>query len=321
MIRLLQRDAQTVEEIAPDEDWVLPEDTVWIDLVDPTREEEALIEKQLKVELPTREDMSEIEATSRLYREGAATYLTVEVITGAAAETPRLAPVTFVLIRDRLITIRYAHPRAFSLFEATLAERGGALCSAGESVFLGLLDAIVDRVADILEAASDQVENLSNHIFQRPRRTARFEIILGKLGRWRGITAKVRNSLISLSRLLVYASVSPFIAEGEDEAVRIKSLQRDVASLTDHAGHLSGDITFLLDATLGMINIEQNGIIKFFSIAAVIFLPPTLVASYFGMNFKHMAEFDLPWGEPLALGLMVVAVVLPMLWFKRKGWL
>jgi magnesium transporter len=228
--------------------------------------------------------------------------------------------VTFVLVKDRLITIRYAHPRAFTLFEATLAERGGALCAAGEAVFLGLLDAIVDRVADILEAASDQVESLSNHIFERPRKTARFEIILGKLGRWRGITAKVRNSLISLSRLLVYASVSPFIAEGEDEEVRIKSLQRDVASLTDHAGHLSGDITFLLDATLGMINIEQNGIIKFFSIAAVIFLPPTLVASYFGMNFKHMAEFDLPWGEPLALGLMVVAVVLPMLWFKRRGW-
>lgn len=321
MIRLLQRDAQTVEEVTPGEGWTLPEQTVWIDLVEPTREEETLVEQLLKLELPTREDMSEIEATSRLYREGAATYLTVEVITGAAAETPRLSPVTFVLVRDRLITIRYAHPRAFALFEATLAERASVHCSTGEAVFLGLLDAIVDRVADILESASEQVENLSNHIFERPRRTARFEIILGKLGRWRGITAKVRNSLISLSRLLVYASVSPFIAEGEDDAVRIKSLQRDVASLTDHAGHLSGDITFLLDATLGMINIEQNGIIKFFSIAAVIFLPPTLVASYFGMNFKHMAEFDLPWGEPLALGLMVVAVVLPMLWFKRKGWL
>lgn len=321
MIRLLQRDAQTVEEVTPGEDWVLPEDTVWIDLVEPTREEEFLIEQQLKLELPTREDMSEIEATSRLYREGAATYLTVEVISGAAAETPRLTPVTFVLVRDRLITIRYAHPRAFTLFEATLAERAGVHCDSGESVFLGLLDAIVDRVADILEAASEQVENLSNHIFERPRRTARFEIILGKLGRWRGITAKVRNSLISLSRLLVYAAVSPFIAEGEEDEVRIKSLQRDVASLTDHAGHLSGDITFLLDATLGLINIEQNGIIKFFSVAAVIFLPPTLVASYFGMNFEHMAEFRLPWGEPLALGLMATSVVLPMLWFKRKGWL
>lgn len=320
MIRLLKRDAQVVEEITTGEGWVLPPDTIWIDLVDPTREEEVLIERELKLELPTREDMSEIEASSRLYREGNATYLTVEVITGAAAEAPRLAPVAFVLVKDRLITIRYAHPRAFTLFEATLAERGGALCAAGEAVFLGLLDAIVDRVADILEAASDQVENLSSHIFDRPRKTARFEIILGKLGRWRGITAKVRNSLISLSRLLVYASVSPFIAEGEDEEVRIRSLQRDVASLTDHAGHLSGDITFLLDATLGMINIEQNGIIKFFSVAAVIFLPPTLVASYFGMNFEHMAEFKLPWGEPLALGLMMVSVVLPILWFKRKGW-
>lgn len=320
MIRLLQRNAQTVEEITLGEGWVLPPETVWIDLVEPTREEEVLIEQQLGLELPTREDMSEIEASSRLYREGNATYLTVEVITGAAAEAPKLTPVTFVLVKDRLITIRYGQPRAFMLFETTLAERGGALCSAGESVFLGLLDAIVDRVADILEAASDQVEGLSNQIFERPRKTARFEIILGRLGRWRGITAKARNSLISLSRLLVYASVSPFIAEGEEDVLRIKSLQRDVASLTDHAGHLSGDITFLLDASLGMINIEQNGIIKFFSIGAVIFLPPTLVASYFGMNFKHMAEFELPWGEPLALGLMAVSIALPILWFKRKGW-
>jgi magnesium transporter len=320
MIRLLRRNQRSVETVTPGEGWVMPEDVVWIDLVEPTRDEEVLVESQLKMQLPTREDMGEIEASSRLYREGAATYLTVEVITGAAAEAPKLEPVTFVLIKGRLVTIRYAHPRAFVLFEGNLAERGSD-CGDGESVFFGLLDAIVDRIADILEAASDQVEALSHHIFDRPRKTARFEIILGKLGRWRGITAKVRNSLISLSRLLVYGALSPHIAEGEAHAARIGSLQQDVGSLIDHASHLSGDITFLLDATLGMINIEQNGIIKFFSIAAVIFLPPTLVASYFGMNFKHMAEFDLPWGEPLALGLMVVAVVLPMLWFKRKGWL
>lgn len=264
--------------------------------------------------------MAEIEASSRMYREGAATYLTVEVITGVGSNTPRLEPVTFVLIKDRLITIRYAEPRAFTLFEGQLTDRP-ELGQRGESVFLGLLDAIVDRIADILEAASGQVESLSNHIFQRPRRTARFEVILGRLGQWRGVTAKARNSLISLSRLLVYASVSPYLAEGEADAQRVTSLQRDVQSLTDHAGHLSGDITFLLDASLGLINIEQNGIIKFFSIAAVIFLPPTLVASYFGMNFRHMSEFDWPLGESLALGLMAVSIILPMLWFKRKGWL
>jgi magnesium transporter len=228
--------------------------------------------------------------------------------------------VTFVLVRDRLITIRYAEPRAIALFEGQMSERS-SLAEGGEAVFLGLLDAIVDRIADILEAASNQVEVLSSNIFERPRRTARFEVILGRLGRWQGVNAKARNSLISLSRLLVYAAVSPYIAEGEEKAVRIRSLQRDVRSLTDHAGHLSGDVTFLLDATLGLINIEQNGIIKIFSIAAVIFLPPTLVASYFGMNFKFMAEFNLPWGELLAVGLMMVSVVLPLAWFRRKGWL
>jgi len=320
MIRILERGARSVTEVALNDHWHVPADAVWIDLVNPSRDEERHIEQDLDLELPTREDMAEIETSSRLYREGQATYLTVEVITGAGVETPRLEPVTFVLVRDRLITIRYAEPRAIGLFENQLAERSG-LCEGGETVFLGLLDAIVDRIADILEAASNQVETLSPNIFERPRRTARFEVILGRLGRWQGVTAKARNSLISLSRLLVYASVSPHIAEGEEKAVRIRSLQRDVRSLTDHAGHLSGDVTFLLNATLGMISIEQNSIIKIFSIAAVIFLPPTLVASYFGMNFKFMGEFDLPWGEFLAVGLMVVSVLAPLAWFRRKNWL
>jgi magnesium transporter len=320
MIRILERGGRTVETAAFNADWRVPESAVWIDLFNPTREEERQIEQDLDLELPTREDMAEIETSSRLYREGHATYLTVEVLTGAGAETPRLEPVTFVLDRDRLITIRYAEPRAIALFESQLGERS-SLGEGGEAVFLGLLDAIIDRIADILEAASNQVEVLSSNIFERPRRTARFEVILGRLGRWQGVNAKARNSLISLSRLLVYAALSPHIAEGEEKVVRIRSLQRDVRSLTDHAGHLSGDVTFLLDATLGLINIEQNGIIKIFSIAAVIFLPPTLVASYFGMNFKFMAEFDLPWGEMLAVGLMVVSVVLPLAWFRRKGWL
>ncbi|MBX3479487.1 MAG: magnesium transporter CorA family protein [Caulobacter sp.] len=320
MIRLLQRGARTATEVAIGDDWTLPDEVVWIDLINPDREEERVIEAQLGLDLPTREDMAEIEASSRLYREGPATFMTVEIITGLASETPRLEPVTFVLVRDRLITIRYAQPRAFAMFDAQLAERA-ELATSGEGVFMGLLDAIVDRIADILEAASGKVEILSNQVFQKPRRTARFEVVLGRLGLWRGVTAKARNSLISLARLLAYAAVSPCIVEGEDHAARIESLGRDVASLTDHAGHLSGDITFLLDATLGLINIEQNGIIKFFSIAAVIFLPPTLVASYFGMNFRHMTEFDWPLGEGLALGLMGVSIVLPMLWFRRKGWL
>lgn len=322
MIRLLRRGGRTLETAGVAPGWSLPDDIVWVDLLSPTREEEQAVEAALGLKLPTREDMAEIEASSRLYQEGEASYLTTEVITGAGpdGQRPTLEPVTFVLVRDRLITIRYASPRAFAIFEAQLADRDG-MCDGGEEVFLGLLDAIVDRIADILEAASNQVETLSGAIFDRPRRTARFEVVLGKLGRWQSINAKARNSLIGLTRLMAFAALSPHIASGKEHAGRLKSLQRDVRSLTDHAGHMSGDITFLLDATLGLINIEQSGIIKIFSIAAVAFLPPTLVASYFGMNFKHMAEFELPWGEPLALGLMLVSVILPLLYFKRKGWL
>ena len=195
------------------------------------------------------------------------------------------------------------------------------ICSSGYTVFVALLEALVDRLADVLERSSAEVEALSADIF-RSTEGVNYRPIMKRLGRIQNVNAKVRDSLTSIARLTGFAMlIDPADHQTKDYRGHLKSVQRDVASLTEHSGSLSANIAFMLDATLGLINVEQNAIIKFFSVAAVIFLPPTLVASYFGMNFKHMVWFDLRHGEAIAFAMMILAVFVPLLWFKRRGWL
>lgn len=318
MFRILLNDGRAPKTIAVSPGWQMPESVIWLDLLDPSREEELAAEQALGLSLPTREEMAEIESSSRLYREDGAIFMTASILAHSDAPVPKIGPVTFVLTKDRLVTIRYIEPRAFTLFHQQL-ERDPAACSTSVGVLLALLDVLIDRLADVLEKAVAEVESMSTAVFHRPDRID-FRLIMDRLGKAQSVNAKIRESAASLMRMLIYAGGADSIGnEGARE--HISSLQHDLASVTDHSGYLSGNITFLLDAALGLINIEQNGIIKFFSVAAVVFLPPTLVASYFGMNFKHMTEFQWPQGEAMALGLMIVSIVVPLLWFRRKGWL
>jgi magnesium transporter len=178
---------------------------------------------------------------------------------------------------------------------------------------------VVERLADLLEHAGAEVEGVSQAIFARPK-GAQFEALLTDLARAQSLASLTRNSLVSLARLFSFAALAPEISADPESAAHLHALQRDGQSLTEHANAQSGQIAFLLDAALGLINIEQNGIIKFFSVAAVILMPPTLVASVYGMNFKHMPELDFPYGYPMALSLMAISAILPILWFKRRGW-
>ena len=221
--------------------------------------------------------------------------------------------------------MRYAEPRAFAIY-VVRCNRAEPEIKNGLSVLIGLIETIVDRLADFIERIQAEVEGLSHSIFEIKggvaTRQRRFDILLRAIGREGEITSKARESAHSLGRLLTFL-VHAVNERKEDKPLqaRIRTAARDVASLTDHATFLSGKIIFLLDATLGMINIQQNDIIKIFSVAAVVFLPPTLLASIYGMNFHHMPELDWRLGYPLALVLMVLAAVLPYIYFKRKGWL
>jgi len=306
-----------VDESNPD--WALPEDAAWIDLNNPTRKEELAAEKALGVQLPTREEMAEIEVSSRLYQEDGATFMTAFVLIGADEDVPALEPVTFVLAKGKLATVRYVEPRAFKAYAAQ-AIRDPDFCMGGISAFLGILDAIVDRVADILEKTSADVEDISADIF-RPGRQGGFKPILRRLGRSQSIAAKARSSLVSLARLLSFAALAEDISTGKDSRERLRSLQRDVQSLMDHSAYLTENVTFLLDSATGLINTDQNEIMKVFSVWAVVLMPPTLIGSIYGMNFEHMPELHWMGGYPAALVAMAIAMAVPLWLFRRRGWL
>ncbi|WP_265517021.1 magnesium/cobalt transporter CorA [Nitratireductor luteus] len=297
---------------------------VWVDLLSPTDEEEQAVEAWLGVGVPTRDEMEEIEISSRLYAEDGAHFMTATLPAKADGDRPEMAPVTFVLAAGKLATIRYHEPRSFETFPQR-AEKVALGCQDGESILIALLEVIVDREADILERAGREIGEIAHGIFhpaerQVSKRDRNFQIILRKIGRKEELLSNMQDSLLSLQRLCGF--LSTLMGKSDREArARVKTLQRDVASISDHAATLSQKITFLLDATLGMISIEQNAIIKIFSVVAVIFLPPTLVASIYGMNFEKMPELSWSFGYPLALVIMVASAVLPFLYFKRRGWL
>lgn len=321
MLRVLRKGQahfDVIERLTPG--WRLPPDAVWVDLLTPSRDEELAVEAAVGVPVPTREEMVEIEVSSRLYREAGATFMTATVVTNADGDLPAAEPVTFVLAGPWLVTIRYAEPRAFANFIGQVERQPAALGQSGADAFLALIDAIVDRLADVLERANAEVETASRNVFAQPRAKS-FEAILTRLGRTQNVTAKVRDSLVSFSRLLSFSMLADQMETDQECREHLRSLQRDVASLTDHASYLSSNITFLLDAALGLINIEQNSIIKIFSVGAVCLMPPTLVASVYGMNFRHIPELDWLLGYPMALAMMVVSGLVPLWWFKRKGWL
>ena len=318
MLNVLRRDLRRFQIVEkPGEGWRADADAVWIDLLDPTREEEVAVETALNLQLPTPAEMAQLEPSSRLYQEGGATFMTATLLTHSEAEAPATAPVTFVLTGGLLVTVRYDKLRAFTIF-AERAREGEI--SSGTSALLGLLEAIVERLAQILDGTADTVEAASAAIFQRPA-GGNFRPLLTDLAKAQSVTSMTRNTLVSLVRLLNFAALAQQIAGDPECQAHLTSLQRDAQSLTEHASFQSTHIAFLLDAALGLINIEQNGIIKFFSVVAVVFLPPTLVASIYGMNFHHMPELDWRLGYPMALAMMVASAVAPLWWFKRRGWL
>jgi magnesium transporter len=294
----------------------LPDDAVWIELIEPTRPEELLVETAMGLLLPTREEMAEIEVSSRLYEEDGGVFMTASLLVNADTDTPLLEPVTFVLAREKLVTIRYVEPRSFCAYIAQLG-RQTAPPAKGADALMGLLEAVVDRVADLIERAAADVEAQSRMTFSRPGGGASASL-LERLGRIQSLTSKARGSLASLARLVSYAPLNA--ACGGLVHEHLLSLQHDIVSLSDHANYVSSQITFLLDATLGLIGIEQNQVFKVLAVFSAVLMPPTLIAGVYGMNFTHMPELGWRLGYPLALALMAVAMAAPLVWFKRKGW-
>ena len=297
---------------------------VWIDLLHPSLEEEHAVQAALGIEVPTREEMQEIESSSRLYREDDNLVLTANFLYGAETGEFSSTPISFVLTGQALVTVRYATPKAFPVFTAR-CQKSPALVSSGDAVMLHLFEQIVDRLADILERISGDMDRASHNIFQRGvtdpanKRDRNLKEALLTLGQVGEVTTRASETLLGLSRILTFVSAEKATAVRKENQGTIKTLVRDVRSLVEYANFLNNKATFLLDATLGIINVEQTNIIKTFTVVSVALMPPTLIASIYGMNFQHMPELEWTIGYPLALGLMVATAVLPIWYFKRKG--
>ncbi len=324
MLRVFSPESQLpVIEISADT--ALPTGVVWIDMISPTRDEEKFVERVTGVEVPTLEEMDEIETSSRLYQENGAVYMTATVATGIMKENAETHAVSFILTPKHLITVRYTQVMSFERF-AGHVERSPVLCESSGMALVHLLDAVVDRLADGIEHIGKDVDAISRQAFRRVRTRGEQRIsnlalqsLLVRLGSAQDSLSKARDSAVSLSRAIGFlAFAAPRSAE---LGPHIKSLTRDLASLTDHSTYMATNINFLLDAALGLISIEQNAVLKIFSVSAIVFMPPTMVAGIYGMNFDFMPELHWHLGYPWALGLMLLSAVLPYLFFRWRGWL
>jgi len=305
----------------------IPETATWVDLEQPTPEEEALVERCIRMDVPTEVEMAEIEPSSRLYENDGALYMTISVLAGVEHGVPTTTPISFVLAGKRLVTVRYATPKPVRAFSEHV-RREPELASDAATVLVRMLDAIIDRLADELEQLSIELEHISSHIFHKDvedRRipAARLTALLTRIGRAQTLLAKIRYSAVSTLRMLSFlAGSKPLNDQSQGDALHhITSLSNDVSSLGEHASFLSDNLTFLLNAALGLIGIQQNAAMKLFSWAAVVFLPPTLIAGIFGMNFRYMPELGWHYGYPISLALMLASAVGPYLYFKTRGWI
>jgi magnesium transporter len=304
----------------------LPDEIVWLDLVSPTEEETRLVESRTGLRIPSKADLSEIEASSRLRTEHGTIYLSMPIVAHSNTPDPALSPAGFILSERLLVTVRYTELPTFDQVAAQL--RTDPDLRSGIGVFTALVEAIVDRGADVLERLGIRIDECSRAVFrgnapgQHPSRrsTDAMRQALATVGELGERLSLARDVLLGVGR------IAPFVVDlghawikPEFEA-RLRAAARDVESLNEYETHLSDKVQFLLDAVLGFINIGQNDIFKVLTIASVVGIPPTLVASIYGMNFKTMPELDWAWGYPYGLALIALSAILPALWFKWRGW-
>lgn len=309
----------------------ISDSVVWIDMLQPTPDEVAFIEETTGLVLPTFADLTEIESSSRLYTDKGALFMSTPLIFKSDTSFPEVTPVGFVLTRKQLITIRFAELGSFNVFRERAAKPDGVHRSSA-GVFAGLIDTVVDRMADVLEGVGGDLDTISRRIFRDnlkkagaarlvSNEDADLRAILRRIGRAGDLASTIRDSLLGVSRMIPY--ITGLAEEWLPVEVKpyLNTLRQDALSLNDYEIHLTNKVQLLLDATLGLINIEQNNIFKVLTIVSVAGIPPTLIASMYGMNFRHMPELDWAWGYPWGLGLIVVSTLIPLAWFKLRGWM
>jgi magnesium transporter len=300
---------------------------VWVDLLSPTDEERSAAERLTGLRVPAQADLAEIESSSRLSSEGNVLFLSTPMTYRSVEGLSMVAPLGFVLSPDHLMTVRFADLPVFDQFAERFVGSTPAPCSV--SAFVGLLEAIVDRLADVLEHVGADLDSISRRVFKGEQNgtpnAARVDLqlraTLRAIGRAGERVSNIRDSLLGVNRIVLFTNETAGGWMPAELRPRFKTLRQDIASLSDYDVQLTNKVQFLLDATLGFINIEQNNGIKILTVVSVVGVPPTLVASIYGMNFKNMPELDWHYGYPYGLTVIVLSAILPLLWFKRRGWI
>ncbi|KPH06228.1 magnesium transporter (plasmid) [Rhizobium acidisoli] len=324
MLKIYRDNDGAVRSAGADDD--LPGQVIWMDLFNPDEKEIEFIQRRAKVRVPTRDALSEIEASSRLSREGKVLYLSAPVIGHATIGEAELSPAGFIVGPDFLVTVRYESLPTFDAVAERLQQ--DETLASGMGVFVALLEAIVDRGADVLEHLAAAVDEVSKTVFKgnlkgsASPRSANFTLrrALSKVGALGDRSSKARDVLLGVGRMASFTLDVCHDVLSDDFRDRLHAVTEDVASLSDYETHLSDKTQFLLDAVLGFITIEQNDIFKVLTIASVVGVPPTLMAGIWGMNFKFMPELSWTWGYPFAWAIIILSAVAPLFWFWRRGW-
>jgi len=302
-----------------------PQTVSWIDLMHPTNEERASVEGGYGLKLPSREELSQVELSSRLAERDGVLFLSMPTVSHMSGLDQAQSPLGFVLSKQLLVTIRYAHLQAFETVAEGRSKDGGH--SSSIDTFAALVDGMLELSADLIEQISAELDSVSRTIFSKlgkqkhvtQSNDALRRVLIG-VGIAGERLSRIRDSVLGLQRIV------PFVAGAEQDWIpaniraRLKTTQNDLSSLAEYETHLSNKVQFLLDAVLGFINTKQNDIFKVLTVISIVGIPPTLVASIYGMNFKNMPELSWAWGYPYGLVLIVLSAILPIVWFKWRRW-
>ena len=304
----------------------MPSEVIWADLLNATDDEKQFVENLLKIRIPSEDSLSEIEASSRLILDQGTLYLSSPAVRLNEDSEAEITPVGFVIGPHVLVTVRFAELPIFD----DVGKRIGSDDSLenGMCVFTSLLEAMIDRGADVMEHLGAKVDRLARGVFKgglvrtrRPVRSSRrMREALENIGELADRLAKARDVLLGVGRIASFAGDvgSDWITEASKK--RLHAVSKDVASLSDYETRLTDKIQLLLDAVLGFINIQQNELFKILTIVSVVGVPPTILVGIWGMNFKHMPELDWTLGYPLAWLAILASALLQLVWFKRRGW-
>jgi magnesium transporter len=310
----------------PDGDAAPHPAAIWIDLLNPEASEVRLVEDLLGFSLPTRDQLSGIEQSSRLSFDDEVLRMAAPVMAEAQSDHPRISQIGIILTPRLMISLRYD---PLVMFDSVAARTGKEAPATSTAAFAAVMLAYVGREADLLEEARARLDEVSHRVFRNatkdPRRAALNTLLmrdkLQLLGRIGERISIIRESLLGVQRMVDFAADSAKPWFTPDLHDRLRQACQDIEALNQFEEHLLGKVQFLLDAVLGFIGIEQNDIFKVLTIASVVGIFPTLVAGWYGMNFANMPEYHWAWGYQFGIGVIVLSTIAPLLWFKWRGWL